>query len=428
MSVKSIQLKWAALGLALLSTLGAVAEEAKRRHEGVATCASSLCHGSSQPLKTYESALQNEYTTWSQFDPHSNAYKVLLNKQSQEIARRMGIGPAHEAPACLACHSDAVPAAQRGVKFQLDDGVGCESCHGGSEKWLATHYQVPKIPRSENLARGLVALENPDTLAGTCLACHVGDKDRYANHRMMAAGHPRIVFELDTYLELWRTSGGREHYRKSAQIAHVALWAKGLIESSRRQLDLIDRHGAGRLGPIPDFGIYACHSCHRDLRLSAFGGSNSSLGGPGDLRWQDAHLLVLQQVSQALRLQSSKPLDRAIIGLQRSANGDVASLKLALASTRDALLVTERELKGRNWSTAEMNLVVQALIDASLRGGFPDPAAAEQAAMGLVVMLAGLQLDRGKRAEIDRLFDDLRDDNAFDQRRFVKWMSVLGAR
>jgi len=428
MSVKSIQLKWAALGLALLSALGAVAEEAKRRHEGVATCASSLCHGSSQPLKTYESALQNEYTTWSQFDPHSNAYKVLLNKQSQEIARRMGIGPAHEAPACLACHSDAVPAAQRGVKFQLDDGVGCESCHGGSEKWLATHYQVPKIPRSENLARGLVALENPDTLAGTCLACHVGDKDRYANHRMMAAGHPRIVFELDTYLELWRTSGGREHYRKSAQIAHVALWAKGLIESSRRQLDLIDRHGAGRLGPIPDFGIYACHSCHRDLRLSAFGGSNSSLGGPGDLRWQDAHLLVLQQVSQALRLQSSKPLDRAIIGLQRSANGDVASLKLALASTRDALLVTERELKGRNWSTAEMNLVVQALIDASRRDGFPDPAAAEQAAMGLVVMLAGLQLDRGKRAEIDRLFDDLRDDNAFDQRRFVKWMSVLGAR
>jgi hypothetical protein len=48
--------------------------------------------------------------------------------------------------------------------------------------------------------------------------------------------------------------------------------------------------------------------------------------------------------------------------------------------------------------------------------------------MGLVVMLAGLKLDRGKRAEIDRLFNELRDDNAFDQKRFVKWMSVLGAR
>jgi hypothetical protein len=67
-------------------------------------------------------------------------------------------------------------------------------------------------------------------------------------------------------------------------------------------------------------------------------------------------------------------------------------------------------------------------VDASRRGEFPDPAAAEQAAMGMVVMLAGLKLDQGKRTEINRLFDDLRDDNAFDQRRFVKWMSVLGTR
>lgn len=198
MSWKNTRLKWAAFGIAAFAMLAALADDAKVRHEGVATCASSLCHGSTQPLKAFDSALQNEYTTWSQFDPHSNAYKVLLNKRSQEIARRLGIGPAHEAPACLACHSDAVPAAKRGVKFQLDDGVGCESCHGGAEKWLATHYQSPRIPRSEHLANGLVALEKPEVLAGTCLGCHVGDQNRYANHRMMAAGHPRLVFELDT--------------------------------------------------------------------------------------------------------------------------------------------------------------------------------------------------------------------------------------
>ena len=131
MSREVIRVRWAAFGLAALSALNAMAEDTQPRHEGVATCASSLCHGAIQPLKAYDKALQNEYTTWSQFDPHSNAYKVLLNKQSQEIARRMGIGPAHQAPACLACHSEAVPNAQRGAKFQLDDGVGCESCHGG---------------------------------------------------------------------------------------------------------------------------------------------------------------------------------------------------------------------------------------------------------------------------------------------------------
>jgi hypothetical protein len=265
-------------------------------------------------------------------------------------------------------------------------------------------------------------------LAGTCLGCHVGDQNRYANHRMMAAGHPRLVFELDTYLELWRTSGGREHYRKKSPTNHSALWVKGLVDSSRRQLGLIEQHGAGRMGPIPDFGVFACHSCHRDLRLTAFGGSSALGIAPGDLRWQDAHLLVLRRVAATLQLGARTELDRAVIALQRAAHGDASSLRAALTQTRTALSSVEQQMGSVSWSAAQMNAVAQALTDASRRGEFPDPAAAEQAAMGMVVMLAGLKLDQGKKAEIDRLFDDLRDDNAFDQRRFVKWMSVLGTR
>lgn len=428
MSREVLRARWAAFGLATLFAFGAMAEDVPPRHEGVATCASSLCHGASQPLKAYDKALQNEYTTWSQFDPHSNAYKVLLNQQSQEIARRMGIGPAHQAAACLACHSDAVPKAQRGVKFQLDDGVGCESCHGGSEKWLATHYQQPKIPRSRHLANGLVPLEKTEVLASACLGCHIGDQNRYANHRMMAAGHPRIVFELDTYLELWRTSGGREHYRKKSTTNHSVIWVKGLVDSSRRQIALIERHGIGRLGPIPDFGVFACHSCHRDLRLTAFGGSTALGSEPGDLRWQDAHLLVLRRVVSALQLGARTDLDRAIVALRKAAHGDAESLRVAVREVRSALYTSEQQLNAVDWSTTKMNVVAMALVDASRSGEFPDPAAAEQAAMGMVVMLAGLKLDREKRAEIDRLFDALRDDNAFDQKRFGKWMSVLGTR
>lgn len=421
-------LTWAAFGLAVCAVSSVAADDGRPRHEGVATCASSLCHGSNRPLKAYERALQNEYTTWSQFDPHSNAYKVLRDKQSQEIARRMGIGPAHEAPACLACHTDAVPVTQRGVKFQLDDGVGCESCHGGAERWLATHYQSPKIPRNQNLINGLAALERPAVLADTCLGCHVGDKNRYANHRMMAAGHPRLVFELDTYLELWRTSGGREHFRRQGPVNHSSTWVKGLVDSARRQLVLIEQHGAGRSGPLPDFGVFACHSCHRDLRLTAFGGSSALAGGPGDLRWQDAHLLVLRRVATALSLDARRDLDRAVVALQQAAHGDAVSLRTALIQTRSALSSVEQQVAEVSWSAAQLNAVAQSLVDASRRGEFPDPAAAEQAGMGMVVVLATLKIDQAKRAQIDSLFDDLRDDNAFDQRRFATWMSVLGTR
>jgi hypothetical protein len=95
---------------------------------------------------------------------------------------------------------------------------------------------------------------------------------------------------------------------------------------------------------------------------------------------------------------------------------------------REALDTTERLLGSVAWSASQANVVAAALVDASRRGGFPDPASAEQAAMGMVVLLAGMNLDRAKRSEIDSLFDELRDDNAFDQRRFAEWMSVLNDR
>jgi len=86
-----------------MATLAAdVPKDAK--HEGAASCASSLCHGSSQPLEAH-GVLQNEYVTWSQFDPHSSAYRVLLSARSRQMAARLRIGPAEKAPQCLACHA-----------------------------------------------------------------------------------------------------------------------------------------------------------------------------------------------------------------------------------------------------------------------------------------------------------------------------------
>jgi hypothetical protein len=245
---------------------------------------------------------------------------------------------------------------------------------------------------------------------------------------MMAAGHPRLVFELDSYLELWRTSGGREHYRKKPDLNHASLWAKGLVESSRRQLDLIEQHGSGRRGPLADFSVFACHSCHRDLKLTDWRGSSALGVAPGDLRWQDAHLLVLQRVAVALRLGGAAELAKTVTTLQRAAHGDAAMLRTALAESRASLATIDGQLATVNWNATTLNTIVGALAESARQGSFPDPAAAEQAAMGMVVMLSSLQVDGARRADINRLFDVLKDDNAFDQRQFIQWMKVLEAR
>ncbi|WP_156874424.1 multiheme c-type cytochrome [Sandarakinorhabdus limnophila] len=106
-------------------------------HQGVASCGSSTCHGRQEA--TGPRVRQNEVISWS--DPasltgaHSRAWKVLNEPRAQAIGKRLGITNVAASKECISCHGD--PAPVRGPKWQQSDGVGCEACHGGSERWLA---------------------------------------------------------------------------------------------------------------------------------------------------------------------------------------------------------------------------------------------------------------------------------------------------
>ena len=107
-------------------------------HLGVVTCAGNTCHGATAPLKDSR-VQQNEFIIWHREDKHAKAYTVLFNEASKRIARNLGIKAAHTEKLCLDCHADNVPVEQRGKRFQIDDGVGCEACHGGGEHYLGPH-------------------------------------------------------------------------------------------------------------------------------------------------------------------------------------------------------------------------------------------------------------------------------------------------
>ncbi len=143
-------------------------DKAAVKHMGVATCAASQCHGSAVPQ--YGSNVpQNEYVTWTQSDPHSTAYEVLGNELSRAIAARLGLASANRAEICLDCHTDNVSENQRGERFQVSDGVGCESCHGGAENWLTTHYNAPEVNHTDNVAAGLYPTDRATDRASLCL-------------------------------------------------------------------------------------------------------------------------------------------------------------------------------------------------------------------------------------------------------------------
>src|SRR5262249_44695634 len=140
----------------------------------------------------------SEHFTWIEIDAHARAYIVLFNERSQRIAKNLQLSkPAHESNDCLVCHAAAPPASSREERFQVSDGVSCEMCHGPAEKWLGKHYLPDWRAKSdeEKATFGFVPTKNLLSRARACVTCHVGKRDADVNHDLIAAGHPRLVFE-----------------------------------------------------------------------------------------------------------------------------------------------------------------------------------------------------------------------------------------
>ncbi|HTU59780.1 MAG TPA: multiheme c-type cytochrome, partial [Polyangiales bacterium] len=128
--------------------------EAPNKHLGVATCSSSVCHGSVKSKSSSYDVQLNEYVTWSHDDSHAKAYSVLKSERSRVIAAKLGLPNAYDAKICLDCHADNVAAAARGKEFNITDGIGCEACHGGAEKWIESHT-MKTTSYEDNLKNGM---------------------------------------------------------------------------------------------------------------------------------------------------------------------------------------------------------------------------------------------------------------------------------
>jgi hypothetical protein len=412
----------------LAAARAAGAADAPASHLGVASCASGVCHGVAKPMEN-ASVLRNEYVTWSHFDPHSGAYRTLRSEDTARIAARLGIADATREPLCLDCHAENVAPALRGPRFQQDDGVGCEACHGASANWIASHDDTPRVTHADNIAADLVALERAEVRAGVCATCHVGSAGRMAGHALMAAGHPRLTFELDTYSELWRTSGGREHYRRDddhakrkAESASETVWIAGLAEAADRTLAIAgdERHSRG---VFPDFALFSCYGCHRSMKLRRFRDTPGL--APGSVRVQDSALVMLAVVMDAVEPQRARALREATTRLHRAANEGMPALREAAAALRLEMPALRAWAAGRHLAVAERDAVLAAILAAAERGEFPDYSAAEQAAMAVTLLLAasGRTLDSDPR--IEALFDDLKDDERYDPVRFARILSRL---
>lgn len=396
---------------------------------GVASCSSSLCHGSVAPWKG-DGVRQDEYVIWSRADRHSRAYHTLLTERSREIAVRLGLKePAHRASECLDCHAHHVPAARRGEKFDLSDGVGCEGCHGPSEGWIRTHLE-PGATRAESLRRGLYPIWNPVARARLCVSCHFGSPRKFVTHRMMVAGHPRMSFELDTFVRIQPP-----HFRDRRDVTAsardgVRAWAVGQAVASEALLEILIDEARRRDGLFPELALFDCHACHRPM---SGGRSKQVRSGvvPGAVRLNDANLLMLRHIVRRVMPAAAGEVDRA-----------TAALHAAIARGADAperarvLLELLREILPRiaahRFTPEELRAIILGLIEDGLRGEYTDYQGAEQTAMAVqavadVMVRAGQLRAAALRPAIDRVLEAVGDDERYSPERFAHALGALRA-
>lgn len=257
------------LSLFLPASSGAgAADRAPPGFQGVASCAGTTCHGRLEADGAV--VRQDELKLWQEPSTpggaHSRAYSVLSGTRAHQITATLGLGEPTAAPACLGCHATPV-GEQRGARFLTSDGVGCEACHGAAGGWIASHYSVG-ASHAANVSHGMVALERPATRAALCLDCHFGSArgGQFVSHRMMAAGHPRIAFELDLFstLQLHHNEDADYAARKGRSDS-VRMWAVGQAMALGRAMALFANPARGSEGAFPEFYFFDCHSCHRRI-------------------------------------------------------------------------------------------------------------------------------------------------------------------
>lgn len=221
---------------------------------GVGGCAGRGCHGALEGEKPWQTAA----TGWLKWDKHGRAFAALQSERSAGIITRLGDGwkPAPTEARCLACH--VAPALADKPSPLHADGVGCESCHTtpgrATGDWLTAHWQ------HADTGGAMRSLRTAADRAAACVGCHVGAAGREVTHDLIAAGHPRLNFDLLTYLELmpqhWDTTRDTE--------AKPAAWQAGQLASATAALTLAADRAAGP-GPWPELADRNCFACHHGL-------------------------------------------------------------------------------------------------------------------------------------------------------------------
>src|SRR5579863_5135017 len=294
------------------------------KYIGPGSCAATSCHGSVKPVAGSR-IYQNEYSTWILQDKHSRAYGALTGDVGERMARILKLDKkAEEAPKCLACHALYTTPEQRGRPYEMADGVSCENCHGPASAWLGPHT-TRDWPHEKSVALGMHDTRNVIHRTEKCLECHLGTKNKFVDHEMIAAGHPDLYFELDSFSAVmprhWKEPRESAPGKPAEDPNWVGVrdWSAGQAVQLRAAMERLtwraSNERSDKKDVWPEYSELSCMACHHSLgpAKDSWRQEHGYVGRrPGDPAWNASRYLVFRILAKQIDSASGEELDRKL--------------------------------------------------------------------------------------------------------------------
>ncbi|MGB7282489.1 MAG: multiheme c-type cytochrome [Candidatus Acidiferrum sp.] len=414
---------------------------------GPGSCAATSCHGSVKPFAGSR-ILQNEYSTWILQDKHSRAYQALTGDIAERIARILKLDTkAEDAPKCLVCHALYTTPAQRGRPFELSDGVSCENCHGPASVWLGPHT-TRDWTHEKSVAVGMYDTRNVIRRTDKCLECHLGTKDKFVDHEMIAAGHPDLFFELDSFSAVmprhWKTP--RESApgvpAEDAAWTGVRDWSAGQAVQLRAEMDRLTWRAKGerhdKKDVWPEYSELSCFACHHSLG-SAKDSWRQEHGfpgrRPGDPPWNGSRYEVFRLLAKQIDPTAALELDRQILEVSSEMSKLNPDRNAVAASATAAAPIAQRfaeRLAGMQYDQALVLRMLQQISADAESISLAGERSAEQAAMAMdsfyITYSKNAKPSNAEevRAAINVLFQQLENPSAYNADQFAVSLRRIG--
>ena len=341
----------------------------KMQKQSIVGCMSTACHGSNAPDTEI---WQRAGKIWFDQDPHAQAYTSLLTAASAKIVSRLvneELKPSSQAyreilkAKCVSCH-----ASENAPETKLALGADCQVCHGSADEWGSQHYsrEWKALGKSRFDDTKMLNVESLVGRAQVCSSCHIGELnrsgslDREVDHRLMAAGHPPMHFDFESFLRRyplhWDTqdepigtgsSIGFERWR-IGKITSAVTKLKLLVARAERS---IDRRTTMR--EWPELTEYSCSSCHHALSQPSW---RLSGGGRTIADWDDWNV---SQLDSAIRSPSIVELKAQITSLKsqiEQVSPEPKSVAISAESLRRWLEIELKQVSSARENSVEIML------------------------------------------------------------------------